>query len=114
LPAAHTDFVFSIVAEEFGLWGSLGLLSVFFVLFHRMFKIAFTAKDDFRKGILWGTVFIFFLEILINIGVSCGLLPTKGLPLPFMSYGGSSLVVHFILLGLFFNASRGEKVNLKM
>jgi len=71
-----------------------------------MFKIASASSDDFRSGVLWGVVLIFFLEIAINIGVSCGLLPTKGLPLPFMSYGGSNLVVHYILLGLFFNASR--------
>ena len=71
-----------------------------------MAAIAREAVDDFRAGILWGVVLVFFLEIAINIGVSCGLLPTKGLPLPFMSYGGSSLVVHYILLGLFFNASR--------
>ncbi len=113
LPAAHTDFIFSIIAEEFGLLGSLGLLCVFFVAFHKMFRIAATSKDNFRKGILWGVVFIFFLEVVINIGVSCGLLPTKGLPLPFMSYGGSSLVVHYILLGLFFNASRKEKLGIK-
>lgn len=113
LPAAHTDFIFSIVAEEFGLLGSLGLLCVFFVAFHKMFKIAAVSKDSFRKGILWGVVFIFFLEVVINIGVSCGLLPTKGLPLPFMSYGGSSLVVHYILLGLFFNASRTGKTETK-
>lgn len=106
LPAAHTDFVFSIVAEEFGLFGSLGLLSVFFIAFHKMFRIANCSFDKFRKAILWGVIFIFFLEVVINIGVSCGLLPTKGLPLPFISYGGSSLVVHYILLGLFFNASR--------
>ena len=108
LPAAHTDFVFSIVAEEFGLIGSLGLLSVFFLIFHKMFLIAKAVKDEFKMGILWGVLFIFFLEVIINIGVSCGLLPTKGLPLPFMSYGGSNLVVHYILLGLFFNASRRE------
>ena len=108
LPAAHTDFIFSIIAEEFGLWGSLGLIFVFFVIFHKMFKIAKFSQDDFHKGLLWGIVFIFFLEITINIGVSCGLFPTKGLPLPFISYGGSSLVVHYILLGLFFNASRQE------
>ena len=106
LPAAHTDFIFSIVAEEFGLFGSLGLLSVFFVAFHKMFRMASFSTDKFRRGILWGVVFIFFLEVVINIGVSCGLLPTKGLPLPFMSYGGSSLVAHYILLALFFNASR--------
>jgi len=108
LPAAHTDFIFSIIAEEFGLWGSLGLISVFFVIFHKMFTIAKFSQDGFRKGLLWGIVFIFFLEIGINIGVSCGLLPTKGLPLPFLSYGGSSLVVHYVLLGLFLNASRQE------
>jgi len=108
LPAAHTDFIFSIIAEEFGLWGSLGLIFVFFVIFHKMFAIAKFSQDGFRRGLLWGIVFIFFLEIGINIGVSCGLLPTKGMPLPFLSYGGSSLVVHYILLGLFFNASRQE------
>jgi len=108
LPAAHTDFIFSIIAEEFGLWGSLGLIFVFFVIFHKMFAIAKFSQDGFRRGLLWGIVLIFFLEIGINIGVSCGLLPTKGLPLPFLSYGGSNLVVHYILLGLFFNASRGE------
>ncbi len=110
LPASHTDFVYSIIAEEFGLWGSLGIMFVFFLLFHKMFKIAMLAGDDFKKAILWGIIFIFFLEVIINIGVSCGLFPTKGLPLPFMSYGGSSLVVHYILLGLFFNASRTERV----
>ena len=108
LPAAHTDFIFSIIAEEFGLWGSLGLIFVFFVIFHKMFIIAKFSQDDFRRGLLWGIVFIFFLEVGTNIGVSCGLLPTKGLPLPFMSYGGTNLVVHYILLGLFFNASRQE------
>jgi len=106
LPAAHTDFIFSIIAEEFGLCGSLILISVFFLLFHKMFIIAKGVNDNFKKGILWGTIFIFFLEVVINIGVSCGLLPTKGLSLPFISYGGSNLVVHYILLGLFFNASR--------
>lgn len=112
LPAAHTDFIFSIIAEEFGLWGSLSLLSIFFLIFHKMFKIAQCVQDGFRKGLLWGIILIFFLEITINIGVSCGLFPTKGLPLPFMSYGGSNLVVHCVLLGLFFNASRMDKSNI--
>jgi cell division protein FtsW len=109
LPAAHTDFIFSIVAEEWGLIGTLGFLVFFFILFHKMFNIAKSSRDDFRTAILWGAILIFFLEVIINIGVSCGLLPTKGLPLPFVSYGGSSLVVHYILLALFFNASRVVK-----
>ena len=111
LPAAHTDFIFSIIAEEFGLIGSFGLIFIFFLLFHRMVKIARNSTDEFKRGVLWGIILIFFLEVIINIGVSCGLFPTKGLPLPFLSYGGSSLVVHYILLGLFFNASRSPKLS---
>ena len=106
LPAAHTDFIFSIVAEEFGLWGSLGLLALYFFLFHKMLTVATNTKDYFRKSVLLGIVFIFFLEVAINVGVSCGLFPTKGLSLPFISYGGSNLVVHYVLVGLFFNASK--------
>ncbi|MBU0878897.1 MAG: putative lipid II flippase FtsW [Candidatus Omnitrophica bacterium] len=109
LPAAHTDFIFSIIAEELGLFGSLGVLFAFFLLFKKMVNIAKGANDEFKRNILWGIIFIFFLEVIINIGVSCGLFPTKGLPLPFVSYGGSSLVVHYILLGLFFNASREDQ-----
>jgi cell division protein FtsW len=106
LPAAHTDFIFSIIAEEFGFAGVIIILAVFFLLFHKMFKIAMAMQDQFRRAVLWGVILVFFLEIVINIGVSCGLLPTKGLSLPFISYGGSNLIVHYILLGLFFNASR--------
>ncbi|MFA7677398.1 MAG: putative peptidoglycan glycosyltransferase FtsW, partial [Candidatus Omnitrophota bacterium] len=76
LPASHTDFVFSIIAEEFGLWGVLGMMIVFFILFHTMFCIARVQKDGFKSGILWGIIIIFFLEVIANIGVSCGLFPT--------------------------------------
>ncbi len=107
LPAAHTDFIFSIIAEELGLFATLGILVIFFIVIHKMFKIAKLFTDNFRKGLLSGIVIIFFLEVFFNIGVTCGLLPTKGAPLPFISYGGTSLVVHYFLLGLFFNASRG-------
>jgi len=106
LPAAHTDFIFSIVAEEFGLWGAWGLLALFFFLIHKMFMVAINTKNAFRRSVLLGIVFIFFLEVAINIGVSCGFFPTKGLSLPLISYGGSSLVVHYVLVGLFFNASK--------
>jgi cell division protein FtsW len=111
LPAAHTDFIFSIIAEEFGLLGAVALLTILFIIFHKMFKIARRCVDDFKRGVLFGIVLIFFLEVVINIGVSCGLLPTKGLPLPFISYGGSNLIVHYTLLGLFFNASRKEEAS---
>ncbi|MDD5069800.1 MAG: putative lipid II flippase FtsW [Candidatus Omnitrophica bacterium] len=106
LPAAHTDFIYSIIAEEFGMIGSLGLLTLFFILFYRMFLISKRITDPFSQAICWGIVLIFFLEITINIAVTCGLVPTKGLSLPFLSYGGSNLVVHYLLLGLFLNATR--------
>lgn len=113
LPAAHTDFIFSIIAEDFGIVGSIFMLVIFFVLFHKMYNIAKRSEEEFRRGLLFGILLIFFLEIIINIGVSCGLFPTKGLSLPFVSYGGSNLIVHYILLALFFNASRLEVRQIK-
>ncbi|MCF7888283.1 MAG: FtsW/RodA/SpoVE family cell cycle protein, partial [Candidatus Omnitrophica bacterium] len=106
LPAAHTDFIFSIIAEELGLILTLGIVSIFFLVIHKMLKISNLIDDNFRKGILFGIAIIFFLEVFINIGVTCGLLPTKGMSLPFISYGGTNLIVHYMLLGLFFNASK--------
>ncbi|MCF7800279.1 putative lipid II flippase FtsW, partial [Candidatus Babeliales bacterium] len=111
LPAAHTDFIFSIIAEELGLFATLGILFIFFIIIHKLFKIARFTNDLFKKGILFGIALIFFLEIFINLGVTCGLLPTKGMPLPFISYGGTNLVVHYILLGIFFNASKEDFKN---
>ncbi|MFA5337677.1 MAG: putative lipid II flippase FtsW [Candidatus Omnitrophota bacterium] len=113
LPAAHTDFIFSIIAEEFGMVGTVFILLVFFVLFHKMYNIAKTSEDEFRRGLLFGILLIFFLEIVINIGVSCGLFPTKGLSLPFISYGGSNLIAHYVLLALFFNASKVDTRQIK-
>lgn len=106
LPAAHTDFIFSIIAEELGFLLVAAIIFIFLVLIHKMFKIVRAAKGQFEKGLLVGIVIIFFLEVFINIGVTCGLIPTKGMPLPFISYGGTNLIVHFFLLGLFFNASK--------
>jgi cell division protein FtsW len=112
LPAAHTDFIFSIIAEELGLFGSLAILALFFAIFNKMVAIARNIYDKFKSSLVWGIIFIFSVEVIVNIGVSCGLFPTKGLPFPFMSYGGSNLIAHYILLGLFFNASlKSEKEN---
>jgi cell division protein FtsW len=106
LPAAHTDFIFSIIAEEFGFVGSIAVLLTFFIILFKLLKLTLSCPDIFRRNLSLGVTLIFVLQVAINIGVTCGLLPTKGLPLPFISYGGSNLVVHFILLGLLFNASR--------
>jgi cell division protein FtsW len=110
LPAAHTDFVFSIIAEEFGFWGVQIVLILFFLVFHKMAGISKMADDRFKRTILWGITLMFTLEVVINVSVSCGLLPTTGLSLPFISYGGSNLITHYILLGLFFNASRTDAI----
>lgn len=111
LPAAHTDFIFSIIAEEFGLIGSLSVMAIFYIIIRKMITIAQSIDDEFRYGLLWGIIFIFFLEIIINIGVTSGVFPTKGLSLPFISYGGSNLITHYILLGLFFNISHKREPN---
>ena len=104
LPAAHTDFIFSIIAEEFGFIGSF--LGVLFVLIMMMLSITRKIADPFARHLCLGITLVIGLETAINIGVSCGFFPTKGLCLPFMSYGGTSLLIHYMLLGLFFNVTK--------
>jgi len=94
------------MAEEFGLIGVSLILFLFFILLRRMCAMIETARDPFKRNVMIGVVLVLAMEIFINIGVTCGLLPTKGLSLPFISYGGSNMLAHFLLLGLFFNASR--------
>lgn len=109
LPAAHTDFVFSIIGEELGLLGTVGVCILFIVLIIQGIKIIRNAQDLFGYYLSAGLVLSIVLKAAINIGVSTGLLPTKGLPLPFISYGGSSLVFDMIGLGLMLNIARFEQ-----
>jgi len=111
LPAAHTDFISSIIAEEFGLIGISAVIIAFSFLIKVMFDLALRMRDTFRRNLGLGIVFLLMLEVIINLGVGCGFFPTKGLPLPFISYGGSSLVVHYLLLGVFFNLSREKSLH---
>jgi cell division protein FtsW len=106
LPAAHTDFIFSVTAEEFGLFGSLLLLAGFLVLFWRGLRAARGAPDVFGFYLALGFTSLLVLQGLVHMGVCLGLLPTKGLPLPFVSYGGSSLVASMVALGLLLSVSR--------
>ena len=106
LPASHTDFIFSIIGEELGFIGTLLLVALFFVLIWQGMRAAFKVKDVFRKNLIFGIIFMIGFEVIVNIGVAIGLLPTKGLPLPFVSYGGTSLVMHMIAIGLLLNATR--------
>lgn len=103
LPEAHTDFVFSVLAEEFGLLGSLLTVALFVFVSVRALYIglwAEKAKQFFAAYVAYGLAIMWIGQILINIGVNAGVLPTKGLTLPFLSYGGSSLVICCVMLGL--------------
>ncbi len=106
LPAAHTDFVFSIIGEELGLLGTLAIIILFIIFIHQGYKIARNAPDTFGHFLALGLILMLALKAAINIGVSCGLLPTKGLPLPFISYGGSSFIFDLIYVGLLLNIAR--------
>lgn len=103
LPDAHTDFVFAIVAEEFGLIGAALLIVTFGCLVGRILQLgrrAMRHNNNFAALVAFGVAVLFAAQAFINMGVASGLLPTKGLTLPFISYGGSSLIVSFVLVAL--------------
>lgn len=107
LPEAHTDFIFSILAEELGLIGGLLTIALFVVLISRIFLIGRQCEvigHFFSAYLCYGLGVIFATQVLVNLGVNTGLLPTKGLTLPLISYGGSSLIASGIMLGLIFRA----------
>lgn len=100
LRVRHTDFIFSVIGEELGVLGTIVLFVLFFVLLWRILRVAALAQDPFGRYICVGIAAVIFLQTTINIGVNLGLLPVTGLPLPFVSYGGSSLWTFLISLGL--------------
>lgn len=106
LPAAHTDFIFSIIGEELGLFGTLGVIALFMIFIREGLKIIKNAQDRFGYFFALGLILMVSLKAIINIGVSCGVFPTKGLPLPFISYGGSSLIFDMVSLGILINIAR--------
>ncbi|MEZ7974655.1 MAG: putative lipid II flippase FtsW [SAR324 cluster bacterium] len=105
LPDAHTDFIFAIIGEELGFLWVCVLIILFVVFIWRGYWIAWNATDAFGKHLAFGATTILSLQIILNLFVVVGLLPTKGLPLPFISYGGTSLVVAMFLTGLLLNIS---------
>jgi cell division protein FtsW len=106
LPAAHTDFIFSIIGEELGFIGTSGIVVLFILFIYYGAKLAFGVHDQFRKLVILGLVSLISLQAIIHIGTSTGSIPTKGLPLPFISYGGSSLVFNMIAVAIMLNVSR--------
>ena len=100
LPESQTDFIFAVLAEELGLAGIVLLLSLMAFLFFRLIKIAQNSRDNFAVYLVVSIIALFFIQTVINIGGNLGLLPITGITLPFVSYGGSSLLANSIFIGL--------------
>ncbi len=114
LPEMHTDFVFSIFAEELGLLGTFTLLFLTMLFVLRGFKIARQAPDMFGYLVASGLSLMIGMQVFINIGVAIRLLPTTGMTLPFISYGGSSIVVSFMITGILLNISRYGRAEVRL
>jgi rod shape determining protein RodA len=103
VPEQHTDFVFTAVGEQFGFVGSVALLFLFAVLLWRAFRIAYLSKDAYGTYLASGIAAMFAIQMFVNIGMTVGIMPITGIPLPFVSYGGSSLIANFAAIGLLMN-----------
>lgn len=103
VPEQHTDFIFTVVGEEFGFVGSIGVLLLFGLLIWRAFRIALLSKDPFGAYLSAGIGSMFALQAFVNIGMAIGIMPITGIPLPFVSYGGSSLLTNAAAVGLLLN-----------
>ncbi len=104
LPEQHTDFIMAVVGEEFGFAGNLLVLLAFAYLLIRILYVAANVKNRANRLLCVGIFIIFFFHIVVNVGMTIGLMPVTGLPLPFLSYGGSAMMLNFILIGLVLNA----------
>src|SRR3989344_6612014 len=109
LPERQTDFIFAASAEQIGLLGSVGLLALFFFLLKRLVAIMFKARDDLGMYVAGGACLLLLIHTLVNIGMNIGLLPVTGIPLPFLSAGGSFFIMLMIALGLAQNVSLQSK-----
>ncbi len=108
LPEPHTDFIFAVVGEEFGLIGTVAILGLFAVFMWRGLRSASKAPDLFGSYLALGITMMVALQAFINMSVVLGLLPTKGIPLPFLSYGGSSFLIMLASVGILMNVSQHE------
>jgi len=110
VPEKHTDFIFTIIAEELGFIGSAIILLLLLVIVLRCISIAKSAKDYFGSYVCVGVASMIIFQIFVNIGMCIGIMPVTGIPLPFISYGGSSLITNFIAIGLVLNVRLRHKV----
>lgn len=100
VPEQQTDYVFTVIGEEFGFIGSAAVVILYFVLLQRLTKIALTSHDSFGTFFIAGAIGMFGFQIFENIGMNLGLMPATGITLPFLSYGGTSLLTNFIIMGI--------------
>jgi rod shape determining protein RodA len=100
LPEAHTDFAFASFSEEFGFFGIAGLMSLYLIQLFRILKTAFVSRNSFGFFIAIGFFILYLFQILENAGMNMGILPVTGIPLPFITYGGSSVLVYCIFFGI--------------
>ena len=106
LPEPHTDFIYAVIGEEFGLIGTTIILACFVLIAWRGVQVAIHAPDRFGSFLAIGLTTMMAVQALVNISVVLGLMPTKGTPLPFVSAGGSSLLVNLIGMGILLNVSQ--------
>jgi rod shape determining protein RodA len=103
VPEHHTDFIFTVVGEEFGFLGSVFVLSLFALLLWRAIRIAYLSKDPFGAYLAAGIAAMFAVQMFVNIGMVIGIMPITGIPLPFLSYGGTAMLVNLIAIGILQN-----------
>jgi rod shape determining protein RodA len=111
LPIQETDFIFSVVGEELGFIGAMLLLALFFTLIYRCIYIAVNAKDDFGYLLTVGVISMIAFHVLVNVGMTTGVMPVTGIPLPMFSYGGSNMITNLAAIGLVLNVNmRRQKI----
>ncbi|MEO5360483.1 MAG: rod shape-determining protein RodA [Nitrospirota bacterium] len=103
LPEKHTDFIYCIFAEEWGFVGSAVIIALYLLLFLRGISTALRSKDEFGRYLALGLTFMLFLYFFINMGMVLGMMPVVGVPMPFMSYGGTTLITNYIAIGILIN-----------
>ena len=103
VPEQHTDFIFTVAGEEFGFVGSSIFLSLYALLLWRAIRIAYLSKDPFGTYLATGVVSMFAIQMFVNVGMVIGIMPITGIPLPFVSYGGSQMLANFIAIGVLMN-----------
>jgi len=108
LPEKHTDFAFAVFSEEWGFLGSVLLLILFLLLIYRLFYLTSRSQDRFASFACGGVAVFFLTHVVINLSMVCGLFPVVGIPLPFVSYGGSSMLTNMLALGVVANLSRSR------